>query len=169
MTTFFSWNCQWNTFAPAVLTWLRSVPALWTQWKVSALWIWIPRICCFGWLQLDIDLRLASHHLPTQPAYSLPLPRLHRYSPSIEFVLHRKVDQYEKQISGVPTWIMIYRSCLGVSLINTEWFGDQVMTSSRASWGRWVCGRWGGGCRQACQADEGGVDRHLKESMDILS
>merc|ERR1712037_631033 len=54
---------------------------------------------------------------------------------------------------------MIYRSCLGVSLINTEWSGDQVMTSSRASWGRWVCGRWGGGCRQACQADEGGADR----------
>merc|ERR1711934_573746 len=55
---------------------------------------------------------------------------------------------------------MIYRSCLGVSLINTERFGDQVMTSSRASsWGQWVCGRWGGGCRQACQADEGGADR----------
>ena len=37
------------------------------------------------------------------------------------------------------------------------------MTSSRASLGRWVCGRWGGGCRQACQADEGGADRRLGE------
>ena len=124
------------------------------QWKVSALWIWIPSIRRFGWLQLYIGLRLWSNHLPNQHAHSLLLPRLHRYSPSIGF---------PQKLFGVPTLIMIYRSCLGVSLINTEWFGDQVMTSSRASWGRWVCGRWGGGCRQACQADEGGADRRLGE------